>query len=102
VYSRTFRYKVRSERLSEAVALIREMDSIMRSYSVEFKKLTLIREAEGEAVLLEIYLFESWNDWRELMKRTQDDEKLEKMWQMFESIVAGEILEEDWEAVSWS
>ncbi len=102
MYAKTFHYRVGPEKFEEVINLIREIDTRMLSYNIVFRKYTLVRENRGEVEFLEVYLFDSWEDWRKLMEYTRGDEKLEHLWREFESIVQGNFSEDDWDVIGYS
>ncbi|RLE58576.1 MAG: hypothetical protein DRJ35_07665 [Thermoprotei archaeon] len=98
MYVKTFRYKVRRTLIDEVLDVNREMFERYKAYT-QLKKAILIRNVDEDLLeVLEMYVFESWNKWKELMEKTKDDKELEDLWNKFISLVSeDEIIEEDWE-----
>jgi hypothetical protein len=97
VYCKTFRYKLKPDKLSSVIEISKRIDSQMRSFSEDFQKYTLIREIQDHLEILELYFFEDWDSWRRLMEKTSSDSRLEELWENFERLIEGEVSEEDWE-----
>lgn len=99
MYCKTFRYSVKPEMLEMVLEVSHEIDGRMKDYFENFRKYVLIRESEGKVEVFEIYFFESWEEWRRLMDATLQDSVLEELWEKFERLIMGEVLEEDWEVL---
>lgn len=100
MYVKTFRYKVRRTLIGEVLDVNREMFERYKEYT-PLKRAILIRNMDEDFLeVLEMYVFESWKKWKELMEETKEDKKLEDLWNKFISLVPeDEIIEVDWEVL---
>lgn len=99
MFAKIFRYVVDRGKVQRVLEIISEMSSRFSRYG-GLRRLIMAREAETGVEIQEIYLFQDWKDWRELMERTKSDIELEKLWNEFVKMVGEEnVIEEDWEVL---
>lgn len=98
MYARSLRYRVASNRAAECLRLAEEMVSrYERLLGHPLRHAILVREIDGETEVAEIYFFESWEEWRNLMEASKGDKGLEELWDRFSRLVPEDaVVEEEW------
>ncbi len=98
MYARSFRYRVPSDKAGLCLGIAEEMARIYSSLlGKPLRRLLLVRDEGEEVAVEEIYMFDSWDEWRSLMEKSRGNENLSKLWDRFAEIVPEEaVTEEEW------